>query len=98
MDARAELSEWSDPRVHVKLARREPSVGTVYAVEGEGTCFHVLGVGFFTFLPRKGHPVLDLCIPLCRVGEVEAALAGLVLASRSFLRSIGRPVEGDTHV
>jgi len=98
MDVRAELSGWTDPRVHVQLARREPGLGTVYSLEGTGTSFHVLGVGIFTFLPRESAPLLDVCLPLCRVGDVEAALAGLVLAARAYLRSVGRPVEGDSHV
>jgi|HubBroStandDraft_6_1064221.scaffolds.fasta_scaffold382834_2 hypothetical protein len=98
MDVRAELSEWTDPRTRVKLVRCEPGLGTIYSVEGEGTCFHVLGLGFFTFLPSNPGSLSDLCSPLCRVSSDEAALAGLVLASRAHARRLSRSLEGNSDV
>jgi hypothetical protein len=98
MDVRAELCQWADPRVHVELARREPGVGTVYAVEGAGTCFHVMGVGFFAFLPSQADSLADMCSAVCGVPSVDSALAGLVLAARAHARSLGLRMEGDTHV
>ena len=98
MNVAGELREFGDARVSVKLARREPGLGTVYAVEGEGTCFHVLGLGFFTFLPGESGSLADLSQPLRRVPSVEEAVAGLVLAARASSRRKGKRLEGDTHV
>jgi hypothetical protein len=70
----------------------------IYAVEGEGTCFHVLGLGFFAFLPSEPASLQDMCSALCGVSSVEAALAGLVLASRAHARRISGEVEGNSHV
>lgn len=98
MNAKDWVREYGDPRVHVALARSEPCLGTVYRVEGEGSCFHVLGLGFFTFLPGFEVPLADLCEPLCRVPSVEIAVAGLVLASRADESRWRRALGGDTHV
>jgi hypothetical protein len=98
MNERAKFTEWRDPRTHVKLERREPGLGAVYAVEGEGTTFYVMGVGFLTFLPGEPESIQDMCESLCRVSTLEQAVAGLVLAARAHKRSGGKRVEGDTHV
>jgi hypothetical protein len=98
MNERAKFTEWRDPRTHVKLERREPGLGTVYAMEGEGTCFYVMGLGFLAFLPGEPESLQDMCESMCRVSTLEQAMAGLLLATRAHKRSGGKPVAGDTHV
>jgi hypothetical protein len=98
MDVRAELCQWADARVHVELARREPGVGTIYSVEGAGSCFHVMGLGFFAFLPSQADSLADLCSAMCGVSSIDSALVGLVLAARAHARRLGLRMEGDTNV
>jgi hypothetical protein len=92
------LSEYGDAHARVSLAATGLDLGTIYAVEGTGTCFHVLGVGFFAFLPRESVPLADMCEPLCRVPSVAVAMAGLVLAARAHTGGLRGRVEGDSDV
>jgi hypothetical protein len=92
------LREYGDARTDIRLVRSEPGVGTVYAVEGAGTCFHVLGMGFFAFLPSEPGSLADMCEPVCRVPSVAVAVAGLVLAARAAAGGLRGAVEGDSHV
>lgn len=92
------LREYGSAGTRFQLARSEPGVGPIYSVEGEGTCFHVVGVGFFAFLPSSADSLADLCEPLCRVPSVAVAMAGLVLAARAATGGLRGSVEGDSDV